>query len=214
MEGKKSFVLYSDNIHMISAMPNEDAGKLFKMIFEYVNDKNPDEKRDGPLVEAIFAHVKQRFKEDLIKWKATKEKRSTSGKKGAEAKHGKTWQMPEVATQNEKTVANLAVNVNVYTTYIEDVCSFFKVNEINNVQNFKLVTYFIEWLGVNKKLEYFQKQFPAYKKMTTEQNWKHNVKNFIGSPKLNYEDGAWCAESYADKVIDKPKTTREIILGL
>ena len=41
-QDKKSFLLYCDLIHTIDKLPNEKAGELFKIILQYVNDKNPN----------------------------------------------------------------------------------------------------------------------------------------------------------------------------
>jgi len=41
MQGKKSFLLYCDQIGLFDQLPDEQAGKLIKLIFAYVNDKDP-----------------------------------------------------------------------------------------------------------------------------------------------------------------------------
>ena len=38
---KKSFVLYVDLLHTVEKLTDEEAGRLFKHILEYVNDKDP-----------------------------------------------------------------------------------------------------------------------------------------------------------------------------
>lgn len=86
MEGKSSFLLYCDLMPMVSKMPDEEAGKLFKLIFEYTNDLNPDESKYGILVEVAFAQVKNILKKDLEKWKGTVQKNTENGKKSAEAR--------------------------------------------------------------------------------------------------------------------------------
>ena len=40
-ENKRSFILYADLIHTFEKLPDEIAGKLMKIILNYVNDKNP-----------------------------------------------------------------------------------------------------------------------------------------------------------------------------
>ena len=37
-ENKKSFVLYADLLKVVEQLPDEIAGKLFKIILTYVND--------------------------------------------------------------------------------------------------------------------------------------------------------------------------------
>ena len=37
-ENKKGFVLYAEMLNVVSQLPDEMAGKLFKIILQYVND--------------------------------------------------------------------------------------------------------------------------------------------------------------------------------
>lgn len=53
-ENKKSFILYCDLIHTVSKLSDRDAGKLFKAIFQYVNDQ-PFELNDT--IQDIFCQV-------------------------------------------------------------------------------------------------------------------------------------------------------------
>lgn len=80
--GKKSFVLYTDLIHTISLLSDEDAGKVFKHLLEYVNDEDP-----APLpglLAAVWEPHKQQLKRDLKKYESIIEKRSKAGKISAE----------------------------------------------------------------------------------------------------------------------------------
>lgn len=77
---KKSFVLYSDQINLFENLEDEEAGKLIKHIFRYVNDLNPTE--TDKLIKIAFEPIKQQFKRDLVSWIDTKSKRSYSGKLG------------------------------------------------------------------------------------------------------------------------------------
>ena len=80
---------------MVSKMPDEEAGKLFKLIFEYTNDQNPDESKYGILVEVAFAQIKGILKKDLEKWKGTVKQNSENGKKSAEARKKKSTEVNE-----------------------------------------------------------------------------------------------------------------------
>ena len=46
MEGKKSFILYSDILDIIEELSDEQSGVLFKTILRYVNDMNPELPKD------------------------------------------------------------------------------------------------------------------------------------------------------------------------
>lgn len=83
MQGKKTFIFYSDWINMVREMPNKDAGELLKHILSYVNDENP--KTDNVLVKMAFGHMKPMLKEDLKKWELIREKRKKAGAKGGKA---------------------------------------------------------------------------------------------------------------------------------
>ena len=41
-DNKKSFLLYCDLLHTVKKLNDEQAGKLFKHVLEYVNDLNPE----------------------------------------------------------------------------------------------------------------------------------------------------------------------------
>jgi hypothetical protein len=80
--GKKSFVLYSDQKELFESLPDEQAGKLIKHIFKYVNDENPIS--EDALVNLAFISVKASLKRDLQKWEKQVEQRSAAGKASAE----------------------------------------------------------------------------------------------------------------------------------
>ena len=84
MEGKKSFVLYTDIIHTISILTDDEAGKLFKHILKYVNDENPD--LEDRLLQATFEPIKQHLKRDLQKYIKRVSVAQNNGKKGGRPK--------------------------------------------------------------------------------------------------------------------------------
>lgn len=71
--GKKSFLLYCDTIHTVELLEDAAAGKLFKHILAYVNDKDPE--TADPLLKIAFEPIKQQLKRDLIKWENGSEDR-------------------------------------------------------------------------------------------------------------------------------------------
>ena len=62
---KNGFVLYCDVIHTAEKLTDEQAGKLFKHILRYVNDKNPE---CDFVTEIAFEPIKQTLKRDLVKY--------------------------------------------------------------------------------------------------------------------------------------------------
>lgn len=79
MAKKKSFILYNDYIKHIGKLSDEEAGKLFKAIFDYVNEgKLPD--LDG-MAAMAFSFIANQLDTDLQKYEETCKKRSENIKK-------------------------------------------------------------------------------------------------------------------------------------
>lgn len=79
MAKKKAFILYNDYIKHIGKLSDEEAGKLFKAIFDYVNEgKLPD--LDG-MAAMAFSFIANQLDTDLQKYEETCKKRSENIKK-------------------------------------------------------------------------------------------------------------------------------------
>jgi hypothetical protein len=131
-ENKKAIIVYADWIHQFENLTDEEAGKLIKHFFRYINDLNPIP--PDRITEVAFDPIKTCLKRDLDKWEKTISERSINGRLGnlkrynldlfnqvqsnlisiedAEniAKHRKTSLPDSIVT---KTVANIAVNDSV-----------------------------------------------------------------------------------------------------
>ena len=137
MQNKDSFVLYTKYIEIFKELSDEEAGKLIKVILEYVNDLEP---QPEGLTKIAFIPIKQQLKEDLVKWKEEKEKRSLAGKKGMESRYNNVTK--ELTNDNnvskcynktnnvKNDLTNLTDNVNVY---VYD-------NVLNNNNNNNIIT--------------------------------------------------------------------------
>ena len=79
-ENKKSFVAYCDWLHTFEALPDEQAGKLAKHIWRYVNDLNPE--TDDIVINAVFAGMKLTLKRDLKKYEERVVRNRENGAKG------------------------------------------------------------------------------------------------------------------------------------
>jgi|5B_taG_2_1085324.scaffolds.fasta_scaffold13831_2 hypothetical protein len=86
-ENKKSFLLYCDLIHTVQKLNDDQAGKLFKHVLEYVNDLNPE--TDDILLQVCFEPIKQNLKRDLKTYEKMCKKKSEAGKKGMAKRWGK-----------------------------------------------------------------------------------------------------------------------------
>lgn len=81
---KKSFVLYSDFKATLDKLPDNEAGKLFKLILDFVN--GIEVQPDSLLLEVVFEPIKQQMKRDQEKYAEELEKRSDAGLKSAGVK--------------------------------------------------------------------------------------------------------------------------------
>ena len=80
MSDKKSFVLYSDYQKHICKLSDEDAGKLFKALFQFVNDGTEPVLSDS--ADMAFSFISDQLQRDQQKWSDTCEKRRTAGQRG------------------------------------------------------------------------------------------------------------------------------------
>lgn len=78
---KPAFQMYNKYIHQIEELTDEEAGKLMKHIFRYVNDLNPPDLEDR-LLKIVFTNIKQDLKNDLEKYIGIVKQRKTNGSKG------------------------------------------------------------------------------------------------------------------------------------
>ena len=117
-KGKKSFILYSDQRSVIDMLSDDEAGKLLKHIFSYVNDENPT--LSDKMLMLAFEPIKLQLKRDLKKWEVQHNQRKEAGKKSAEARKRNANEAQQNATSvNERSNSstdNVNANVNVTDT--------------------------------------------------------------------------------------------------
>jgi hypothetical protein len=65
-EDKKSVLVYVDWISIFKKLEDDEAGRLIKHFFEYVNDQNPI--APDRLTELLFEPIKLTLKRDLVKY--------------------------------------------------------------------------------------------------------------------------------------------------
>jgi hypothetical protein len=82
-ENKKKIVVYADWIETFEALEDDEAGRLVKHLFRYVNDMNPTSDK---LTEIAFTPIKQTLKRDLQKYLDACERNSQNGSKGGRPK--------------------------------------------------------------------------------------------------------------------------------
>lgn len=104
---KKSFVLYMDNSIIIDQLSDEEAGKLFRSIFEYQkNGTEPDFSSD-PVLSMAFAMFKMTLDRDAKKYEARCERNRINGRKGGKANARKNKQTLPNATERVAKQADI-----------------------------------------------------------------------------------------------------------
>ena len=71
-ENKSKITVYRDWVETFRFLSDEDAGKLIKHFFEYVNDKNPPDPTG--IIGMAWIPIKSQLKRDLKKWEAVCER--------------------------------------------------------------------------------------------------------------------------------------------
>ena len=103
-ENKKAVIVYADWIDQFEYLTDEEAGKLIKHLFRYVNDLNPV--APDRFIESQFIPLKTILRRDLEKWEKTIEGRSRAGKASAEARKQKEQsQTNSTNVENDKQKA-------------------------------------------------------------------------------------------------------------
>lgn len=106
---KDTFILYTEQKEVIDKLSDEQAGKLIKAIYEYVETGEMPSLDN--VLDLVIIPFKQNLDRNADKYEETKKKRSEAGKLGAEIKKQKQAKQANAKFVNNKQ-ANQAVNVN------------------------------------------------------------------------------------------------------
>lgn len=98
MKGKKSFTAYCDWIDTFNELSDEEAGKLVKHLFRYVNDHDPE--APDRITGLLFAPIKSTLKRDLQKWLKRSEVNKENGARGGRPRKSEDKEKPK---ESEKT---------------------------------------------------------------------------------------------------------------
>lgn len=145
MQGKKSFILYTDLIHTVKKLNREQRGDLLMTILEYVNDENPV--IEDILIDLVFEPIKQGLKRDLNKWQEFTEKQKLNGSKGGRPKKDEEKpKEPKPFVENPKKPMNVSVNVNDNVT----------VNVTEKRDNLSPQNFYLSEIESNKDHEFIE----------------------------------------------------------
>ena len=176
-ENKKSFILYTDQIGIITKLVlkdrkegTNDAGELFLHIMQYVNDENPEP--INFLVDMAFEQFKVVLKRDLKKYETYVEKQIQNGKKGGRPKKEETQITQPFLIEPKKAVNdNVNVNVSDNVNDIKDKSFNFKKSILEFVQDEVLVSDYIEMRKL-KKASISKTVFDSLKQECDSNNFK------------------------------------------
>ena len=193
---KKSFVLYNDYKETFEDLTDEEAGKLIKHIFSYINSEGKT--LDDRYLKIAFNPIKRQLERDFDKWEGIKQKRSKAGKKSAEVRKQKSTNSTSVKSV-QHTSTNLTVNDNV--------------NVNDNVIYYDTDNFLLE---IEKNSDWIDTFYSKYK--IKKGKLTNVVKDFINNLKLknkqhaNLEDTLehftnWCNIQDNKSQFDKYKNT-------
>lgn len=168
---KKGFVLYNDQKEVIDELDNEQAGKLFKAIYEY--NVNKKVTLTGAL-KIIFIPFKTSFDRDSKKWEEISKLRSEAGKRHRGNQHTRKKQeleqMEQVLQNGTNGTVSVSVSGSVKDSVNVNVSDSVSVNNIPDTPNtiFQFCISLFENYNENDLKKSCTKFFNYYK----EKNWK------------------------------------------
>jgi len=188
---KKSVLIYCDLIHTVEHLPDELAGRLFKHLLEYVNDRDPQ--TDDVMLKIAFEPIKQQLKRDLQKYNNIVERNRANGAKGGRPKNPnkptglsgnpKKPKKPDTDTDTDTDNDNVNDIVKEKETKEQRANKFaLRVNaflQYDKKMREEFISYWTESNEKGKKLRFeLQKVFDIWRRLTT---WNNRNKEKIPS---------------------------------
>jgi len=188
---KKSFLLYVDLIHTLKKLDDQQAGKLFKHILEYVNDNNPE---SDQFTEVVFEPIKQTLKRDLQKYEGIRERNSANARKRWDATASD--RIPEIPahTKNADNDSDSVIDNNINYQALLDF-----VNETFG-RKFKVITEKVKKSYKARLKEGYRKEdiFEAIKNC---KNVKYHIENNYQYCTPEFFSRSETLDKYADRTI-------------
>lgn len=100
-EGKKGIIVYADWMKKFETLSDDEAGRLIKHFFRYVNDLNPV--APDRITELSFIDIEQSLKRDLEKWETRVTRSRQNGKLGGRPVEKETQITQQVILDAKKT---------------------------------------------------------------------------------------------------------------
>jgi hypothetical protein len=211
---KKSFLIYCDVIHSIEHLTNEEKGRLFQHLLEYVNDMNPT--LEDRILIGSWKPIEQQLKRDLVKYESIRERNSKNGSLGGRPKNpnkptGFSGNPTEPKKADTDTVIDTVIDTDKVTVIEkESKEADFKKSLLTFQDKYDvklLEAFYLYWSESNpngKKMKFeMQKTFDISRRLIT---WKKNEKNFSGaksSGKMTVSDRQQANREIMHKLLNK-----------
>lgn len=143
-----------------------------------------------------------RLEEEISKRSNFVDSRKENGKKGGRPpkNQGKGDKPKDNLPEDENEIENKDYNELVI---IKSIMQFFNFSETANYDKMRDAGTFVKLLIHQGEIQKFLLQFEAYKKIKMKDpKFTHSFKNFIGTAKGTYLDGAWNAENWEAKLVN------------
>lgn len=181
-EDKKKIIVYADWITKFEALEDDEAGKLIKHFFRYINDLNPT--YPDRITEISFIDIQNTLKRDLIKWEKRAEKSRENGMSGGRPKNlSKPKETNQVILEPTKPVNvndSDSVSDSVKVSVIKKEKEIKKKIPFSQSHIFDKVKFkdeFKEWS--NTKLNYYYNSALAWSEEGGKKiNWVTTIKNW------------------------------------
>lgn len=96
-EDKKAVIIYADWIKKFEELTDDEAGRLIKHFFRYVNDQNPEP--PDRITKLLFIDIENSLKRDLKKWEERAERSRENGLKGGRPPKEENLEKPKETQQ-------------------------------------------------------------------------------------------------------------------
>lgn len=137
---RSSFLLYIDKKEIVENLTDEQAGKVFKAIYKYVDEK--EEIELDPVSKIVFVMFKQLLDKDENRYLSIVERNRINGSRGGRPKKEENPKNPVGSSGNPKKPKKANTNTNTNNN-----------NNIEYYSNKKLNDLFLDFLEVRKKLK-------------------------------------------------------------
>ena len=200
-DNKKGVIVYRDWIDKFEELDDDEAGRLIKHFFRYVNDLNPT--APDRITKLMFADIKATLKRDLSKWEESAPKRSekarNAGLASAEARRNKeqlksTTKLNELdnstkptvtVTVTDKVTDTVNDNKDKEAVFKKTLISFQDKYEVDLLKEF--FYYWTEKSDNGKKMRFELSKNQPFNTSRRLGTWKKNQNKF-GTPKTTTED--------------------------